>query len=104
MTERLNFLCAAPRLTVSPFSNNRTDGEVSWAKDSLVEIVRNSLSGYGASRANTIAAIMLPVIQPLVNLAPMAVFDKPQSGTGVSLLAYVISIVATAGQLLPRVY
>jgi hypothetical protein len=48
-----------------------------------------------AGRANTIAAIMLPVIRPLINLAPMAVFDKPQSGTGASLLADVISVVAT---------
>jgi putative DNA primase/helicase len=82
-------------LTLSPISDNPTDNEVKRAKELLLEIVSDFPFVDKAGHANTIAAKMLPVIRPLINLAPMAVFDKPQSGTGASLLADVISVVAT---------
>lgn len=55
-----------------------------------------------ASRANAFAALLTPIVRPAIEApAPMALFDAPQAGTGKSLLADVISIVATgrAGEM-----
>jgi hypothetical protein len=49
-----------------------------------------------ASKANALAVLMCPVIRPMIDgCVPLALFDKPQSGTGASLLAEVIALVAT---------
>lgn len=49
-----------------------------------------------ASGANAIAAMLTPIVRPMIEgLAPLAVFDKPQPGTGASLLADVIAFIAT---------
>jgi hypothetical protein len=48
------------------------------------------------SRANAIAAMLTPIIKPAINApAPLALIDAPQAGTGKSLMADVISIIAT---------
>jgi hypothetical protein len=49
-----------------------------------------------ASKANAIAAMLTPIVRPAIDApAPMALFDAPEAGTGKSLLADVISIIAT---------
>jgi hypothetical protein len=49
-----------------------------------------------ASGANAIATMLTPIVRPMLDgLAPLAVFDKPQPGTGASLLADVIAFIAT---------
>jgi hypothetical protein len=49
-----------------------------------------------ASHTNAIATIITPIIRPLIDgITPMALFDKPQPGTGASKLADVVSIIAT---------
>lgn len=55
-----------------------------------------------ASYANTIAAMLTPIIKPAIDApAPLAILDAPQAGTGKSLLSDVIAIVATgsAGEM-----
>jgi len=48
------------------------------------------------SRANTVAALITPVVRPLVDdLVPLAIFDKPQQGTGASLLCQAVAVIAT---------
>jgi len=84
-----------PGLTVPPISENPTTDEVKKAAEQVFEIICDFPFVDKSSYANTVATIILPVIKPLVSLAPMAVFDKPQPGTGASLIADVISIIAT---------
>ena len=48
------------------------------------------------SKANAIAAILTPVVRPAIKgPVPLALLDAPQQGTGKSLLASVIGLVAT---------
>lgn len=50
----------------------------------------------GGSRTNAIAAMFTAVLRPMINgPVPFALFDKPQRGTGASLLAECINIIAT---------
>jgi len=52
-----------------------------------------------ASRANAFALLLTPVLRPaIVGNAPLALIDKPQAGTGASLLAEAVSILATGRQ------
>jgi hypothetical protein len=49
-----------------------------------------------ASKANAIAALLTPIVRPAINgPVPLALLDAPQQGTGKSLLASVIGLVAT---------
>lgn len=54
-----------------------------------------------ASRANAVAALLTPIIRQALGegLAPMAVIDAPQAGTGKTLLAKIIGQVATGRAL-----
>ncbi len=52
--------------------------------------------GVSASRANALALLLTPIVRPLFNdLAPVAVLDKPQQGTGAGLYTEVVSMIAT---------
>ena len=52
--------------------------------------------GVGASRANAVAALMTPIVRPMIaGRVPMLLLDKPQMGTGASLLAELIVTIAT---------
>jgi hypothetical protein len=52
--------------------------------------------GASASRANAVALLLTPIVRPLINdLAPVAVLDKPQQGTGAGLYTEVVSTIAT---------
>lgn len=49
-----------------------------------------------ASRANAIATMFTPILRPMIDgPVPLAIIDKPQAGTGASLLAEVITLIAT---------
>ena len=49
-----------------------------------------------SSRANAIASMLTPVVRPAIDSpTPLALYDAPQAGTGKSLLAEVVSIIAT---------
>ncbi len=49
----------------------------------------------GSSAANTLALMLTPLLRQAVDLVPIALLDKPQAGTGGSLLAEVVAGVAT---------
>lgn len=72
-----------------------TADEVQRATEQVTEIICDFPFVDKPSHANAVAAMMLPVIQPLITLAPMVVIDKPQPGTGASLLADIVSIIAS---------
>ena len=49
-----------------------------------------------ASKANTWALLLTPVLRPAIRgNTPLALIDKPQAGTGASLLAELVAILAT---------
>jgi hypothetical protein len=71
-----------------------------------VELINELLSEFPfdglASKANAFAAALTPIVRPAIDApCPMALFDAPQAGTGKSLLADSISIIATgrAGEM-----
>jgi len=52
-----------------------------------------------ASRTNALAALLTPVCRPMIpGLVPLCLLDKPQPGTGASLLSDVIAIITTGRQ------
>ncbi len=66
------------------------------AKNLLLEIICDFPFEDDSSKANAVAAMITPVLRPLINgPIPMVLFDKPQAGTGASLLADVTSLIAT---------
>jgi hypothetical protein len=49
-----------------------------------------------ASKANAIASIITPTVRPAIDgPTPLAIFDAPQAGTGKTLLAELVAIIAT---------
>jgi len=62
----------------------------------LMEMICDFPFEDNASKANAIGAIMTPVLRPLIHgMIPMALFNKPRAGTGASLLASLVYLVAT---------
>jgi hypothetical protein len=65
---------------------------ISLLKEVLCDFPFDSL----ASAVNALAAMITPVLRPIIQgCVPMALIDKPQAGTGASLIAEVIALVAT---------
>jgi hypothetical protein len=49
-----------------------------------------------ASKANAIASMLTPVVRPAIDSpTPLALYDAPQAGTGKTLLAEVVAMIAT---------
>ena len=85
-----------PSLRLPPIPEEPTEQHITQSLDLLKEIICNFPFDDEASHANTLAAIMTPVLRNLIpGLVPMVLFDKPQAGTGASLLADVITAIAT---------
>lgn len=62
----------------------------------LVDFPFDGHKGPGASRTNALAAIISPIVRPMIEGGmPMCLIDKPAPGTGASLLMDLISIIAT---------
>jgi 5S rRNA maturation endonuclease (ribonuclease M5) len=84
-----------PNLRMPQIPEEPTEQHVKESLNLLKEIICNFPFDDEASQANTIAAIMTPVLRNLIpGLVPMILFDKPQAGTGASLLADVITAIA----------
>jgi len=62
----------------------------------LFEPLRDFPFDCDASRANAIAAMLTPILRPMIDgPVPFTIIDKPQPGTGASLLAELVSLIAT---------
>jgi hypothetical protein len=86
----------SPELRVPPVPDTPTESDVKAAKALLLEVICNFPFDSEASGANAVAAMLTPIVRPVIDgLVPLAVFDKPQPGTGASLLADVIAFIAT---------
>jgi hypothetical protein len=79
------------RIPVSP-----TGEEVVRARALVLELLRDFPFTSSASVANTVALLLTPLVRPAITGAvPMALIDKPKRGTGASLLAQTVQLVAT---------
>ena len=92
----------APDLHVPPIPEVPTPRQLHDAVDCLLSDVlidfpfEQDGDGVSTSRANALALLLTPIIRPLINdLAPLAVLDKPQQGTGASLFTDVVSMIIT---------
>jgi hypothetical protein len=90
------YFAPAEGLNVPDIPETPTREDVNRALTLIREIFINFPFVDDASRANMIAALMTAVLHPTIpGNVPMAILDKPQAGTGASLLAEVIALVAT---------
>ena len=84
------------RLEVPPIPDTPSDSDVATASELVLEPLADFPFDGDASFANAVATMLTPILRPMIDgPVPLALFDKPQQGTGASLLAEVISIVAT---------
>ena len=84
------------KLVVLPIPDEPTESDVKAAIELALEPVCDFPFDSEASRANALATMFTPILRPMIDgPVPLALFDKPQQGTGASLLAEVISLIAT---------
>jgi primase-polymerase (primpol)-like protein len=85
-----------PGLEIPPIPEHPTAEQIAEALAIIQEPISEFPFADTASRANTLAAMLTPVVRHAIGgHVPLALFDKPRAGTGASLLADVISLIAT---------
>ena len=86
----------SPKLMMPPIPDKPSDSDIKTAIELVLEPLADFPFDTEASRANAIATLFTPILRPIIaGCVPLALFDKPQQGTGASLLAEVISLIAT---------
>ena len=86
----------SPGLSVPSVPDKPANGDVKAAVELVLETICDFPFDSDASQANAIATMFTPVLRPMIDgPVPLALFDKPQQGTGASLLAEVISVITT---------
>jgi hypothetical protein len=81
---------------VPEVSGNPTQGEVKRAAELIGEAIGDFPFDSKASRTNMFALLLTPVLRAAIpGPVPIAAIDKPQAGTGASLLAEMVSLIAT---------
>lgn len=68
--------------------------------DVMLDLIDSAIGDFpfvdAASKANAIASMLTPVVRPAINSpTPLALYDAPQAGTGKTLLAEVVAMIAT---------
>ncbi len=95
-----------PGFVVPPVPDVPSATEIQNAVDVLSEVICDFPFIDDASRANALAAMITAVVRSLIDgPVPLVLLDKPQPGTGASLLASVIALITTgqpAAMLTPR--
>jgi hypothetical protein len=75
---------------------NPSRGSIKAALDLINDAIGEFPYGDKASAANTLALMLTPLVRQAINgPVPMALIDKPQAGTGGSLLAETIALIGT---------
>lgn len=88
--------CPAPGLSVPEIPDCPTNSDLQTAVQLLAEIFCDFPFDSDASRANALAALLTPILRTMIDgPVPLCIIDKPQAGIGASLLAEVISVIAT---------
>jgi hypothetical protein len=90
------FYAPAPGLQLPEIPEAPTRDHVDVSLDLLDSAIGDFPFADDASRANAIASMLTPLVRPAIDSpTPLALYDAPQAGTGKTLLAEVVSIVAT---------
>ncbi|MBI3360830.1 MAG: hypothetical protein HY023_06945, partial [Chloroflexi bacterium] len=90
------FYAPAPGLLVPDIPLSPMIDDVETAVKLLDSAIGEFPFSNEASRANTIASILTPLVRPAIDgPTPLALYDAPQAGTGKSLLAEVVATIAT---------
>jgi hypothetical protein len=85
-----------PNLSIPEVPENPTHEQLNDAINLATEPLIDFPFDSEASYANAIATLITPQIRPLIDgCTPLSLFDKPQSGTGATLLTEVVSLIAT---------
>lgn len=85
-----------PELKIPEIPDSPTHEDALKAMALLMEVICDFPFDSDASKANALGVVITPILRPLiVGKVPMALFDKPQPGTGASLLAEVVDTIAT---------
>jgi len=85
-----------PLLSIPEVPDNPTPEQLREAINSVTEPLIDFPFDSQASYANAIATLITPQIRPLIEgCTPLSLFDKPQVGTGATLLTEVVSLTAT---------
>jgi hypothetical protein len=68
--------------------------------DAAVDVLESAIGDFpfldSVSKANALASMLTPIVRPAIEgPTPLALYDAPQAGTGKTLLAEVLAIVAT---------
>ena len=68
--------------------------------DAALELLDSAIGDFpfadDASKANALASLLTPLVRPAINSpTPLALYDAPQAGTGKTLLAEVVAMIAT---------
>jgi len=85
-----------PGLLVPAIPDRPEPEDLTRAVNLLKEVLRDFPFSDEASRVNAIGALFTAVLRPVIpGHVPLALIDKPQAGTGASLLAEVAAAVAT---------
>jgi hypothetical protein len=90
------FYAPAPDLVIPAIPDRPGKADVDRAVALIEEIFVDFPFVDGPSKANMIGALLTAVLRPMIlGPVPMAIIDKPQAGTGATLLSEVIATVAT---------
>jgi len=85
-----------PRLDLPSIPDTPMEGDVRQAITLIKEVIYDFPFDSKASASNALATMLTPVLRPIIDgLVPLAIFDKPQPGTGASLLCDVVALIAT---------
>lgn len=99
-TETKNLYIPAPKFKLPLISETPTSSDVDAAKKLLQEIIIDFPWENESSKTNMIGAMITPILHLNINgLTPMFLIDAPQSGTGKTLLAHIIALIATGKDL-----
>lgn len=85
----------AEGFTLPNVPQSPTRADVEQAIETINDVLCDFPFENQASRANAFALILTPIIRPLIELAPLAIIDSPQAGTGKGKLTDLVSIIAT---------
>lgn len=85
-----------PELVMPRIPDVPSERWVRGARKLLLEVFQDFPFKDEASRANTLALVLTPIVRPAIaGPVPMALVDAPQAGTGKSLLTEVVAVIAT---------
>ena len=89
----------AAGLMMPAVPNKPNDEELHAAASLIQEPLNDFPFDSEASKTNALALLLTPVCRPMIDgLAPLCLLDKPQPGTGASLLADVVAVIGTGRQ------